>query len=230
MFGAVVPPAAAHSGRTDASGCHTCRTNCAKHGLRNGQYHCHGSSRTSAVRRAKPPAPPPPVQLLESELPTRELPENSIVIRPSQPPNRGDGVRVEVLAIVDGDTFVAREGEEVYLLKLRDLEAPEPRQSHGSLARQRLEELIAGRWILVWPTQGKGCMIPVQAETLEGMDISKKLLSEGLAWARPSSPEELRRLETAARLGRVGLWRDTNPESPWEYRARRTMPRQQKRP
>jgi len=33
----------AHPGRTDSSGCHTCRTNCAKWGLSSGEYHCHNS-------------------------------------------------------------------------------------------------------------------------------------------------------------------------------------------
>lgn len=33
----------AHPGNTDASGCHTCRTNCAKWGLSQGEYHCHNS-------------------------------------------------------------------------------------------------------------------------------------------------------------------------------------------
>lgn len=31
----------AHPGKTDANGCHTCKTNCSKWGLYNGQYHCH---------------------------------------------------------------------------------------------------------------------------------------------------------------------------------------------
>ena len=31
----------AHPSRTDANGCHYCRTNCAKWGLSDGQYHCH---------------------------------------------------------------------------------------------------------------------------------------------------------------------------------------------
>ncbi len=35
--------ALAHPGRTDASGCHTCRTNCSKWGLSSGEYHCHRS-------------------------------------------------------------------------------------------------------------------------------------------------------------------------------------------
>ncbi len=33
----------AHPGNTDASGCHTCRTNCASWGLSYGEYHCHNS-------------------------------------------------------------------------------------------------------------------------------------------------------------------------------------------
>lgn len=39
----------AHPGRTDSNGCHYCRTNCAKYGLSNGEYHCHngGSSGSS---------------------------------------------------------------------------------------------------------------------------------------------------------------------------------------
>lgn len=37
----------AHPGRTDSNGCHTCRTNCAKWGLRYGQYHCHGKTNRS---------------------------------------------------------------------------------------------------------------------------------------------------------------------------------------
>ena len=38
----------AHPGRTDVNGCHTCRTNCAKWGLSNGQYHCHNGGSSSS--------------------------------------------------------------------------------------------------------------------------------------------------------------------------------------
>ncbi len=33
----------AHPGRTDSSGCHTCRTNCSNWGLSTGEYHCHNA-------------------------------------------------------------------------------------------------------------------------------------------------------------------------------------------
>lgn len=37
----------AHPGRTDSSGCHTCRTNCSSWGLSTGEYHCHQSKGTT---------------------------------------------------------------------------------------------------------------------------------------------------------------------------------------
>lgn len=35
--------ASAHPGNTDKKGCHTCKTNCPKWGLKYGQYHCHNT-------------------------------------------------------------------------------------------------------------------------------------------------------------------------------------------
>jgi len=42
----------AHPGRTDSSGCHTCRTNCPSWGLSYGEYHCH---RAKALPQPKEP-------------------------------------------------------------------------------------------------------------------------------------------------------------------------------
>ncbi|GAA4850093.1 hypothetical protein GCM10023310_30720 [Paenibacillus vulneris] len=49
----------AHPGRTDANGGHTCRTNCAKWGLKDGEYHYHngggGSSSSSSSSASDSP-------------------------------------------------------------------------------------------------------------------------------------------------------------------------------
>ena len=227
---ATASPVYSHPGRTNSSGCHTCRTNCFKWGLSSGQYHCHGdggSSASSRSKRPKPPPPPAPVRLLDQdELPAGGgLPENSIVVRPGQPPKASRGAQVEGIAVVDGDTFVAREGERIYLLTLRDLEAPELEQMYGYEARERLTGWVMGRRLVVWPEKAGGCVIPVRVETLSGTDVSEQLLTEGSAWASRSASDGPRRLEAAARLKRVGIWRAEEPEPPWEYRARRTMAR-----
>jgi endonuclease YncB( thermonuclease family) len=223
-----VPAASAHPGRTDGSGCHTCRTNCSRWGLRNGQYHCHGGSqRRSGVSRipppppSPPPPPPEPVRIRRSDqLPTADapLPESSIVLHRSL--KRTAGVSVEVLAVVDGDTFVARQGGRLYLMTLRDVEAPELEQPDGPAARDRLASRIVGRRLVVWPEKPEGCLVPVLAE-MEGADVAELQLAEGFAWAAASASASWQRLQTDARNARMGLWVGMQPEPPWEFRARR---------
>lgn len=45
--------ALAHPGRTNVSGCHTCKTNCESWGLKKGEYHCHGEMVKQARVQAK---------------------------------------------------------------------------------------------------------------------------------------------------------------------------------
>lgn len=50
-----VPLAQAHPGRTDSSGCHTCKTNCTeKWGLSYGEYHCHNAPKSTPSPTKKP--------------------------------------------------------------------------------------------------------------------------------------------------------------------------------
>lgn len=42
----------AHPGRTDANGCHVCRSNCERWGLSNGEYHCHNKP-APIIKQAK---------------------------------------------------------------------------------------------------------------------------------------------------------------------------------
>ncbi len=49
----------AHPGRTDSSGCHTCRTNCPSWGLSYNEYHCH--------RAKASPQPKEPIKSIYGE-------------------------------------------------------------------------------------------------------------------------------------------------------------------
>lgn len=50
----------AHPGGLDSNGGHTCRTNCAKWGLKDGQYHYHNPDGSISLTKPKPaPAPAP---------------------------------------------------------------------------------------------------------------------------------------------------------------------------
>lgn len=46
----MITPISAHPGRTDANGGHYCRTNCAKWGLKDGEYHYHNGGGSSSSK------------------------------------------------------------------------------------------------------------------------------------------------------------------------------------
>ena len=67
----------AHPGRTDAHGCHTCRTNCEKWGLSYGEYHCHAPKTLP-----QPTLTPTPISAPEKEKPIAEpTPEKNLLIQ-----------------------------------------------------------------------------------------------------------------------------------------------------
>ncbi|MEK4196112.1 MBL fold metallo-hydrolase [Paenibacillus sp. FSL L8-0323] len=76
--------AEAHPGRTDANGGHYCRTNCAKWGLENGEYHYHngGGSNSKPAATAKPAVKPtakPTAKPVATPAPTLVLPKKQNV-------------------------------------------------------------------------------------------------------------------------------------------------------
>ena len=58
-------PASAHPGRTDSSGCHTCKTNCQKWGLSYGEYHCHGSKPAVKIYPTSTPTRKPTASIIK---------------------------------------------------------------------------------------------------------------------------------------------------------------------
>ena len=56
LLGALAVPATslAHPGNTAADGCHYCRTNCSKWGVKWNERHCHGGSTTTKTTKVAP--------------------------------------------------------------------------------------------------------------------------------------------------------------------------------
>lgn len=70
----------AHPGRTDANGCHTCKTNCEKYGLDYGEYHCHngGGSSSGGSSSSQDKAAPSTSQNNTTPAPAKSKPAASI--------------------------------------------------------------------------------------------------------------------------------------------------------
>jgi len=135
-----------------------------------------------------------------------------------------------VRAVYDGDTVLLATREESRLkIRLYGIDAPEtrkpdqPGQSFGDASKRMLMKKIMGRQVsaeIIDVDQYKRVVAVIRSE---GRDINREMVAEGMAWAyrqylhAPYASEYIGS-ESRARSQHAGLWSDTNPLPPWEYR------------
>jgi endonuclease YncB( thermonuclease family) len=135
-----------------------------------------------------------------------------------------------VKAVYDGDTVLLATREESRLkVRLYGIDAPEtrkpdkPGQPFGDISRRTLMYKIMGRRVTAEIVDIDQYKRAVAVIRYEGRDINREMVAEGMAWAyRPylkgAYESEYIAGETRARSYRAGLWRDSNPQPPWEFR------------
>lgn len=128
----------------------------------------------------------------------------------------------KVIGIKDGDTVsILFEGTEK-TVRLAHIDCPEKKQPFGNNAKVALSELCFGKMVTLvgdGKTDRNGRLI---AELIlpNGENVNKTLVRMGLAWhfKKYSKDDSYAKLEVAARKKKIGLWKEKNPISPWEWR------------
>jgi endonuclease YncB( thermonuclease family) len=128
--------------------------------------------------------------------------------------------------VIDGDTL--RVGAET--IRLEGIDAPEIGQSCrdaagkawacGRAARDRLAALIKGRAVACHGAVVDPYHRLVATCRVDGRDIDRVMVEEGLAWAFRRYSTTYASSEDAARAARIGIWSGT-AEPAWDYRAHR---------
>ena len=139
------------------------------------------------------------------------------------------GAEATVDAVHDGDTVRLRRDGERVAVRLACIDAPELRQRpQGAAARWQLRELLPlGSAVQVrrFATDRYGRLV-AELRTPQGVNVNQRLVERGAAfvyWAyiRGCDRQTYGRLETQARLKRLGVWAVPGGlERPWELRAR----------
>jgi len=136
-----------------------------------------------------------------------------------------------VTRVWDGDTVVIRPagGGRSYTCRLYGIDAPEtpkegiPGQPYGQAAAAQLRRMVLGREVAVEFTGEQSYGRQVGIIILNGVDLNQEMVRRGYAWAyvrhlrRPHISAYLA-AEQEARQARRGVWRDSNPMPPWEFR------------
>ena len=131
---------------------------------------------------------------------------------------------IQVIRIVDGDTFEVSIGgmrEKVRMLGIDTPESVDPRrpvQCFGKEATKKLKELIEGKTIelvadITNDDRDKYDRLLRYVKRDDGLDVNAEMIKQGYAYAYIKFPFERRaeylKLQTVARSGGVGLWATT---------------------
>ncbi len=151
-----------------------------------------------------------------------------VLLLAASPVVQAESLRGRVTAVADGDTVTLVDGEQIrHKIRLAGIDAPEARQPYGQLARRSLSEMVEGRWVQVYYDKSDRYGRLVGKIELEGRDINLEQLRRGLAWHYKkyqneqslSDQQAYAAAQEQAQSDQRGLWREPQPQPPWDYRA-----------
>lgn len=137
-----------------------------------------------------------------------------------------------VTSIPDGDTISVKTADGGKLrVRFLGIDTPESKQLHGPESQKTLERMIraAGNRVdLVYQKEDRYNRV-VALVFAGGKNLNYEQVKNGSAWyyyqyakdlraVDRDAPAKFEQAEKEARARRIGLWRDSNPQEPWQWR------------
>jgi micrococcal nuclease len=131
----------------------------------------------------------------------------------------------KVIAIKDGDTVIVIDSlNNQTTLRLAEVDCPEKSQPFGIKAKQFTSDQIYLKTIeyIITDTDRYSRSIAKIYYDSDNKYLSAEIIKAGMGWhyKRYSISKELALFEDKAKKNKIGLWIDTNPIAPWEYRSK----------
>jgi len=139
----------------------------------------------------------------------------------------------QVVGVTDGDTITVLNADKVqHKIRLAGIDAPEKKQAFGNRSKESLSDLVFDKTVNVETDKRDRYRREIGKALVNGRDVNLVQVECGMAWfyrqyQREQSPNDRKLYEAAedaAKAGRRGLWRDTDPVSPWEFRHNKSKP------
>jgi len=133
----------------------------------------------------------------------------------------------KVVSVADGDTITVLDGNKTqHKIRLQGIDAPEKAQAFGHKSKQSLNQLVHSKMVTVEFEKKDKYGRTVGKVLLNGTDVCLEQIKLGMAWHykqyQSEQSKEDREIyaqaEQLAKLQAIGLWRDKNPMSPWDFR------------
>jgi endonuclease YncB( thermonuclease family) len=130
-------------------------------------------------------------------------------------------LRGKVVRVADGDTITVLLDRHPVPVRLNGIDAPERGQAFGRKAREFTAKLALHNEVTIRGFgQDRFRRTLGEVYLPDGRSLNHELVRAGYAWwfRRYSKDGSLAELESQARAKRVGLWADSHPVPPWEWR------------
>ena len=127
----------------------------------------------------------------------------------------------KVVGIADGDTLtVLTSSKRQHKIRLAEIDAPEKHQPFGSKSKQSLSEMCFDKEAEVTPFVKDRYQRIVARVNCAGVDVNSEEVNRSMAWVyrRYAKDHDLYVLEHGAKVGKRGLWADSSPTPPWQWR------------
>ena len=125
-----------------------------------------------------------------------------------------------VTGISDGDTLTLLVGRQSHKIRLAQIDAPEKNQPYGQRSKLSLSELTYGQIVQAEIEAEDKYGRLVATIWIGGINANLEQVRRGMAWVyvHYAHSAELQLAEQYARRKKRGLWVETKPVPPWEWR------------
>ena len=151
-------------------------------------------------------------------------PKHTEEMAPSEPENSQSSKHaMTVFKVSDGDTISVRDanGTEI-TIRLYGIDAPELKQKGGAESKNYLSQLVKNKTVSVYPNDTDQYGRTVAHVYVGDKSVPLLMIESGNAWYYKQYAKEypLENAEIEARRKSIGIWKDSNPIPPWEWRNR----------
>ncbi len=129
----------------------------------------------------------------------------------------------KVVAVADGDTITVLRDHVQVKVRLVEIDAPEKAQAFGNRSKESLSELCFGKTATLADKGKDRYGRTIGRVSCAGVDANAEQVRHGMAWVydRYVMDRGLYSIQDEARSARRGLWADSRPIRPWDWRRAR---------
>ncbi len=132
-----------------------------------------------------------------------------------------------VVGVADGDTITVLDADKLqHKIRLTGIDAPEKKQPFGNRSKQNLSDMVFNKTVTVETIKRDRYGRELGKVLAGGKDINLEQVRTGMAWhykayERTQSGTDRQAYadaENEAKAAKRGLWADSEPTPPWDFR------------